>query len=246
MDTFDFTEFLDVPSYALDGKLLATPTFLFNILQNIADNHVNKHDIGWNFMHERNMFWAISKMDMEISRRPCWREKVKLTTWGKGRNHLIQPRDYLIETMDGEVLVRATSNWVILDENGKPRLLEELVPDIRFMCENNALNRPAKRLRVPAQGVPSEFKSVEYSYIDMNRHANNSAYVTWLMNDFSVDYHSSHELIALSVNYLQQTHFTDRYTVVKQELAPNDYLVSMFTEKDNREVCRLQATFREV
>lgn len=246
MDTFDFSEWLDIPSYALDGKLLATPTFIFNVLQNIADNHVNKYDIGWDFMHNLNMFWAISKMDMEISRRPRWREKVKLTTWGKGRNHLIQPRDYLIETMDGEVLVRATSNWVILDEEGKPRFLEDIVPGLRFLCENNALDRPAKRLRVPAQGEASEYKSVEYSSIDMNRHANNSAYVTWLMDAFSVEYHSAHELTALSVNYLQQTHYTDRYAVVKQEIAPNDFLVSMFTEKDNREVCRLQATFREV
>lgn len=246
MDTFDFSEQIEIPSYALDGKLLATPTFIFNVLQNIADNHVNKYDIGWEFMHKSNLFWAISKMDLEIARRPRWREKVKLTTWGKGRNQLIQPRDYLIETMDGEVLVRATSNWVILDGEGKPRLLEEVVPGIRFLCENNALNRPAKRLRFSAKGTPSEYKAVEFASIDMNRHANNSAYVTWLMNAFDLDYHANHEPTALSVNYMQQTHYTDRYAVVKQEIAPDDFLVSMVTEKDAREVCRLQVTFREV
>ena len=233
-----------IASFMVDGSRQLTPTLLFNLLQEAAVNHANELGVGWDFLHQFNQFWALSRMDVEILKMPEWLDEVIITTWPKKNNYLVQPRDYLMETMDGEVLVRSTSNWVLLDGDGKPHQLSAYENNLGTVEGLHALETPASRLRT---GVPCEkpvFKPVVYSNIDMNCHANNSAYVTWVMDSFDHDFHMTHKLAFLAINYLQQTHASDRYAVVKQETAPNDFLCSIYSEKDMVEVCRVRTVWK--
>ena len=227
----------------VDGQLKVTPTFLFNLMQEVAVNHVDYVGIGWDFLHERNQFWALSRMDVKILRRPCWHEQVEISTWGKKHSQLIQPRDHQIETQNGEILVRATSNWVILDFDGKPVFLESYEPLLKNQLDLHAIEKPASRLREAVDEPESQFYPVVYSNIDMNRHANNSAYVTWVMDSFNNEFHRTHELAFLSINYLQQTHADDRYAVRKKEIASNDFICSIYSERENVEVCRVRTVW---
>ena len=235
-----YSEKTSIVSYMVDGQLKVTPTFLFNLMQEVAVNHVAKVGIGWDFLHERNQFWALSRMDVEIRRRPSWHEQIEISTWGKKHSQLIQPRDHQIETLDGEILVRATSNWVILDLEGKPAFLEQYEPLLQNQLDLHAIEKPASRLRQAVDDVEATFYPVVYSNIDMNRHANNSAYVTWVMDSFDNAFHRTHELTFLSINYLQQTHADDRYAVRKKEIAPNDFICSIYSEREDIEVCRVR------
>lgn len=233
-----------IASYMVDGKRLLTPTLMFNLLQEVAVNHANVLGVGWDFLHQFNQFWALSRMDVEILKMPEWLDEVNITTWPKKNNYLVQPRDYQMETMDGEVLLRSTSNWVLLDGDGKPQQLSAYENHLGVVEGLHAMETPASRLRT---GVPCEnpvFKPVVYSNIDMNCHANNSAYVTWVMDSFDHDFHLTHKLTFLAINYLQQTRAHDRYAVMKQETAPNDFLCSIYSEKDMVEVCRVRTVWK--
>lgn len=239
-----YSEELTISSFMVDGKLLLTPTLLFNLLQDVAVNHVDVVGIGWDFLHGHNQFWALSRMDVEILRRPHWHEQVKITTWGKKHNYLVQPRDFQMETLEGEVLVRATANWVILDtEDGTPKMLDEYEPLLKNNHERHAIEKPAARLRTAVPLGDATFQPVVYSCIDMNRHANNSSYVTWAMDSFDNEFHRTHELAFLSINYLQQTHADDEYAVARTETAPNDFLCSIYSKRDQVEVCRVRTVW---
>lgn len=235
-----YCEHFTVPSYMVDGKLRITPSFLFNIMQEIAVNHVHSVGIGWNHLHEEQKFWALSRMDVEILRRPEWNEKLEITTWGKKHNFLVQPRDFWIENDNGEVLVKATSNWVILDLDGKPQLLSNFEPRLKNQHDIHAIERATSRLSAVTLEEDKTFKPVVYSDIDMNCHANNGAYVTWVMDNFSHDFHQKHELIGISINYLQQTKNDECYAIQQQEIAPNEFLASIYTQKSKVEVCRVR------
>lgn len=233
-----------IASFMVDGKRTLTPTLLFNLLQEAAVNHADILGVGWDYLHQFNQFWALSRMDVHILRMPEWLEKVEIFTWPKKNNFLIQPRDYQMEALNGDVLVRATSNWVILDGEGKPHQLNAYEDHLGTQEGLHAVESPASRLRT---GVPCEnpvFKPVVYSNIDMNQHANNSAYVTWVMDSFNNEFHNKYKLSFLAINYLQQTHVDDRYAVVKQETAPGDFLCSIYSEKDLVEVCRVRTVWK--
>jgi len=245
MENFEntYSEKIFIPSYMVDGKLGLTPTFLFGIMQEVAVNHVNYIGCGWHFLHTRRQFWALSRMDVEIARVPQWKETVEVYTWGKKHNFLVQPRDFLIESQAGEALVKATSNWVILDFEGKPCELSSIESLLKNQEGLDAIRRPATRLRQPVEYDGSSFKSVVYSNIDMNLHANNAAYVTWVMDCFSYDFHSHHELRRISLNYLKQTRPDDRYAVIKKEVSTNLFLCSIYSEREMEEVCRVMTVW---
>ena len=228
----------------VDGQRRLTPTLMFNLLQEVAVNHADLLGVGWDYLRQFNQFWALSRMDVEILKMPEWLDEVNITTWPKKNTYLMQPRDYQMKSLDGELLVRATSNWVILDGEGKPQQLNTYENNLGIVDDLHAMETSASRLRT---GVPCEtpvFKPVVYSNIDMNRHANNAAYVTWVMDSFDNEFHKQHPLAFLSINYLQQTRADDRYAVMKQEIAPNDFLCSIYSEKDLVEVCRVRTVWR--
>ena len=238
------TEKHTIASYMVDGQRRLSPTLMFNLLQEVAVNHADLLGVGWDYLRQFNQFWALSRMDVEILKMPEWLDEVNITTWPKRNTYLMQPRDYQMKTLNGELLVRATSNWVILDGEGKPQQLNTYENNLGVVDDLHAIESPASRLRT---GVPCErpvFKPVVYSNIDMNRHANNAAYVTWVMDSFDNDFHENHKLAFLSINYLQQTRADDRYAVMKQETAPNDFLCSIYSEKDLVEVCRVRTVWR--
>ena len=234
-----YCEKMTIPSYMVDGKLGITPTFLLNIMQEVAVNHVGAIGCGWNFLQQRGQFWALSRMDVLIERRPRWREQVIINTWGKKHNFLVQPRDFLVETEDGEPLVRATSNWVILDFNGKPCELSSIEPLLKNQPNFHSIEKPATRLRQFVELGNTVFHPVEYSRIDMNCHANNGSYVHWVMDSFDYAFHQTHELKSISLNYLQQTKPTDRYAVAKKEIEAGLFLCSIYSETAKIEVCRV-------
>lgn len=233
-----------ISSFIVDGKRLLRPTALFGLMQEVADNHVEGINCGWYFLHTMNRFWALSRMDVEIIRRPAWKERVLISTWGKKHNYLIQPRDYLVETPYGETLVRATSNWVVLDTEGKPCLVSEIDDRLRLQPDLHALEKPAARLRKAVEGEPQQFRPVVYSDIDMNHHVNNASYVTWAMDCFPYDFHRNHELTHISLNYLKQTRSDDCYAVLKKETSPGVFALSAFSEREGEETCRMETRWK--
>lgn len=234
-----------VLSFMTDSKRRITPTYILCIMQDAAVNHANTMDIGWDYLHQFNQFWALSRIDLEIIRRPEWREKLILSTWPKKHNHLVQPRDHEITDINGEVLIRATSNWCILDAFGKPQILDNYEERLLVNPNRHAIESPASRLRTKIENEHPDYKPVVYSDVDMNQHANNTAYVTWVMNSFNRQFHLHHELTFLSVNFIQQTMGDDRYTIQKQEITKNDFLCSIYSERENIEVCRVRTVWKE-
>lgn len=240
-----YFEKLSIHSFMVDEKLRLNIPFLFNLLQEVAVNHTDMVGCGWNYLHTKNQFWALSRMDVELSKRPKWHEEIKVCTWGKKHQFLIQPRDYLIEDSSGETIVRATSNWVILDNHGAPQTLDQYEHLLKNNYEKHAIEKNAARLRQSVHEENAPFFPVRHSNIDMNKHANNAAYIMWIMDSFSHQYHQTHELTKLSINYLQQTHANDYYAVMKNEIATNDFLCSIYSQKENIEVCRVRTLWEE-
>lgn len=239
-----FHKQIAIDSYMVDEKLRLFPTFLFFLMQDVAVRHVDHIGVGWEYLHQFNMFWALSRIDVEILRRPEWHETVEISTWGKKHNFLIQPRDHIVESLDGEVLVRATSNWVLLDTEGKPHQLDEIESLLRNQHDLHAIERPATRLRASAVTDDEPvFHPVLYSHIDMNSHVNNSYYVQWAMNEFSPEFHNWHELSLISLNYLQQMRSDDSYGIYRKEVAPNDFLLSIVSKSTKEEVCRVRTVW---
>ena len=242
-----FHDHFEITSYMVDEKQRLSPVFIFYLMQDIAVRHCAITGASWEFMHDLQLFWALSRTEVEIVRRPNWHEQIEVTTWEKKPNYLIQPRDHQIDTLNGETLVRSTSNWVLLDAEGKPRTLEGFEHLLHPQLDLHAIERPAARLRESAVSDEQQpiFKPVLFSHLDMNHHVNNASYVLWAIDDFDKEFLRSHELTSLSLNFIQQMRGDDSYGIYRKEIAPGQFLSSIVSMNEKVEVCRVRTTWKE-
>lgn len=240
-----FIRTFEIGSHIADFNRELLPNHLFNLLQETAVSHSEALGMGWDALHAKGLFWALSKIDVEILRMPRWLERIRIITWSKEYHLLVQPRDFFVETESGELLARVTSNWALVDLEGKPHLIEEVKDGLHHRLGCDALEKPASRLRKVTEGNWSEVHPVLYSHLDLNQHVNNTAYIAWAMDNFDYEFHRQHRIKFISINYLVQTHPDDHYRILQQETEPNHFAASIFEAEKGLELCRVATVWTQ-
>jgi acyl-ACP thioesterase len=243
----DYPEILEhnlkIYSYLVDDEMNLSMPALFGLIQEISSEHVNKCNIGWQNLRKSNLFWVLSKIHIKIARLPRWSEDIIIRTWGKCHDLLVNPRDYEMEDNEGNLMMKATSSWVILDaENGKIKKLDEFDDRLVYPKEKeDAITTRAPK--VPKIDIQEEcnFNIVLNSDIDMNKHVNNAHYVQWALDSVNQIFRQTHRLVEVVINYLSQAKLGDYYGIISKHIAENEYITSIFSKEGNLEFCRIQS-----
>ncbi len=228
-------------SFLIDNKSQLKPYYLLSYLQEVAWAHVNEYNIGWDYLNHCNKFWAIIRYHIIIERMPKWNEEVILQTWGKPYGNLLQPRDFEMIDSNKNIIIRATSSWVILDKTtGKPQKLDDYKFKYFENKEKNAIFECAPKIEKTNFFNSPVIKQVVYSDLDINQHVNNARYFQWTMDEFSSEFHMKYELKEIFVNYIAQAKSGESYAVNYQEIKPGTFNTLIFSPDDNREFCRIK------
>lgn len=180
MHTYSITcpSFLCAPDdqVGLDG--------IAGLLQEAAWQHARKLGVAFT-EEERDVFWALHRLGIRIYHRPRWGEPITVTTWPSRIIRLYAMREYAIHNDAGELLVEASSAWLVLrTKDSRP------VPPIRYFPDGDldadyAVEIPLGRL--PSIGVEevarklagAQWHPVRPSDTDRNAHVNNIRYAQW-------------------------------------------------------------------
>ena len=73
-----------VRSYEVNWRSQMTMPAMMHLCQEIAFQHADMAGFGWNGMIEKQLFWVLSRMRMDILRYPVWNESIKISTWSVG------------------------------------------------------------------------------------------------------------------------------------------------------------------
>ena len=233
---------IKIYSYLVDDEMHLSIPALFGLIQEISSEHVNKCNIGWQNLRKSNLFWVLSKIHIKISQLPKWSEEIILRTWGKCHDLLVNPRDYEMEDKEGNMLLQATSSWVILDaKNGKIKKLDEFDEHLVYPEGREAIvSRAPKVPKINIQGK-CDFNIVLNSDIDMNKHVNNAHYVQWALDSVNQLFRKTHQLVEVVINYLSQAKLGDYYGIISKHIVENEYITSIFSKEANMEFCRIQS-----
>ncbi|HOF45688.1 MAG TPA: thioesterase [Bacteroidales bacterium] len=237
-----FEKELFIPSYLVDRETFLTIPALFSLMQEISWEHVELHGAGSDYLKQFNFFWALVRMHVEISRLPKWKEKIIIKTWGKKVDLLTHPRDYEIYDVDGNLLVAATSHWVIFDATYfKPQLLPELNFTL-YTCNNrHAIEEKAPKIKkIDISSSVPQFHPVLYSDIDMHQHTNNAKYLQWFIDNIEIDDFRIEKIKNITVNYLSQSKIGDFYGIIVQNITEQHLVSTIFSKEDDREFCRIE------
>lgn len=238
-----FEQDYQILSYFLDRKGQLSPYHLLKLMQETAWGHVDANNVGWNYLKQFNQFWALIRVHVIVDRFPKWNEEVVLRTWGKPSDALLHYRDHEMVDREGNVIIRSTSSWVILDfDSGKPQKVS--IPSHLYTNgELNAIAEKPPKIKMFDYGTEHSFQPVLYSDIDVNQHVNNSNYLQFVINHFDPQYIASHRLKEFYVNYISQLKLGDSYAVKHIETEPNHFISSVIHPQG--EACRIETIWEK-
>lgn len=200
---------------------------LFGYFQEIANLHSGNLGIGFDtIMQKFGVTWALIRMRVEITRYPEMNEEIFLETWPQEPKSLEFIRDFLVRDRDGNVIVRAVSVWAIIDIHTrklrKTKLIAGNYPPLR---EERALECRLGKLKPFGQLEMVYKRTIAYSDVDVNEHLNNTKYVDFIMDCFSMDSHRAYMVKTLEFNYVHEALPGDTIILYKDLTALTDGLV---------------------
>jgi len=178
---------------------------MFVYFQDMATEHAERLGVGRDILQKDNLIWVLTSSRADIERYPVWNENIFIETWPLQPDKVNFERDFLVYDENNNIIARAVTNWVIIDISSR-KLKRSKVINAEFPDAGRERSIDCTLGRINANGDMTEAyrKTVGYSDIDMNEHLNNSKYLDYIMDCFSVEDHKNYFTKSIEVNYIHE------------------------------------------
>ena len=221
-----------IQSYHTNQYAKASVCSLFQIMLEAAWAHAQVMDWGYDQLQSKNMFWVLSRMNMEIERYPSWQDKITLNTWSAGTDGIYAYREYLILNEKDEVLVRCNTAWLILDTKTHKIVMLRDFKDTFPHSHMEKVCREPKRIRSGKHSEKMSFAPVLFSDLDLNKHFNSVKSLERALDEFGIDFLNRNEPTAIEINYLKEGLADDNLATTTEQISENKYQASIVRESD--------------
>jgi medium-chain acyl-[acyl-carrier-protein] hydrolase len=220
--------------------VIAVPA-LAGFLAETAGRHATALGVGMDALMSRGLTWVLVRQRIEIPRAPRLHEDLEVETWPSGVDRLAALRDFRVRAADGGELVRAISQWYVLDlETRRPRPPLEILDVERFQIEvPHAAAFSAGKLPALEHWEAEKRFHTRYADIDRNLHVNNGSYLSWAIEAVPREVWQSSRLAELEVQYRAECTLG---SAVLSRLLPaggGAYAHAIVREEDGKELARL-------
>lgn len=187
-------------------------TDLCNILQLTAGLHAEMGGISFTDMQVFHQAWVLSRMRVEISRLPKWRDVVTVKTWINSLENSRSVRCLEMYIGD-EKIIGCETFWAVI--NTKLRKPEALaLPHGHFeKYPESATQKPFSKINIKEPIEVLENYTVKLSDLDVVNHANNVKYLEWCLDHCSPQQLLNRELKAFEMNFLKELSLNDNAVI---------------------------------
>lgn len=239
-DGLSYKEKFIVRCYEVGINKTATVETIANLLQEVGGNHAQS--VGFSTdgfattptMRKLHLIWVTARMHIEIYKYPAWSDVVEIETWCQSEGRIGIRRDWILKDYaSGEVIGRATSKWLMMNQDTRRlqkvenNVRDEVLvhcpktPRLAFPEENNGSLKKISKLEDPADYsrlglVPRR------ADLDMNQHVNNVTYIGWVLESIPQEVIDTHELQTLTLDYRRECQHGDIVDSLTSPESPDD------------------------
>ena len=190
-------------AYQCDKFGYIRPLILMNELQSIADRHAEILGCGRTYCMENNIGWVVMYYLVDIIELPVEGEELTFITWPSCQDALRATRDFEIRGSDNRLMVRATSQWILIDmAHRRPLpLANHLSPDVVT---------PIRAYSCAFEKFPdfetnkTHIMKCRFDDIDVNQHINNAVYAVWATESVGYVYRTQHKLKQINIQFKKE------------------------------------------
>jgi acyl-ACP thioesterase len=233
-------EYLKVRSYEMDSQGFASALTICNYLQEVAGNHATQLGVGVHKLFKQQLTWVLSRLHVYFYQYPRWPDTIRIETWPSGRHGKFAIRDFLIYDKNEELIVKASSSWMLLDlKTLRPITMPDFVVDIEIPDRKRAIDDNFPKIPTPNHYTIERQFDVRLSDLDINQHVNNVRYLEWALESVPLSAWKSRQLIELEVSFRAETKYGEGI-LVRTEPHENDFLHLILSETDKHPLAVLR------
>ena len=180
------------------GRL--TPSMLLFYVQEVAGIHAASLGAGFDALMAKNLFWAILRTKVQITRLPRSDETIRLETWPMPTSRVAYPRSVVAYDEQEREVFRSISLWCLMDTENRSMVLPgKSGVIVEGTLRGNELALPGS-LAVRALANTAR-RNVVFSDLDRNGHMNNTRYMGWCSDLLPSAFHHSHTPTEITICY---------------------------------------------
>lgn len=184
------------------------PGRILTFMQEAAGDHSALLGTDRPALQQRNLFWAVIRHRVQVTRLPRAGETVTVETWPMPTTRSAYPRSTLALDADGNELFRCISLWVLMDTEKRRMILPgKSGVEVEGLVRGSELAVPDSLM--PLQTENRVARTVRFSDLDWNGHMNNCRYLDWVADTLPAAFHKQHPLKDFSVCYLNECREND-------------------------------------
>lgn len=201
---YKFTLEEKLHDYHCDKKNKLKLGYMLKLIEEVSTEHLVSINLPYTTLFEEGIVFLMSKMVLNIYRRPFSGEKIVLTTSSQGAVGAQFLREIIIETPEGERIAEAISSWFIAEPATrkvlKPDAFKHPLPTIPQHEKLTTVNA-AHRIKLEGETLFKATRKVYYSDLDVNGHMNNTVYADVVTDHLPEDVLENMEPTQLFIAY---------------------------------------------
>ena len=203
---------------------------IFHLLQDMADAHAEKLNVGYTFYKQNHLAWIGRAYHIKIFSLPKIFDKIILETWPCSRTALIATREFLIKNMEGNILIAASSQWAMIDTiKMKPIKFDNYSLTYDVLSER-ALETEFTKIQTLRKIDFEKQIQIREDDIDSNGHVNNCVYPMWAMETLDEQFKKNFILDEMEINFKKPIFKQDNIITSKvQNNSETDFTISIGT-----------------
>ena len=166
-----------------DETGLITPEAIVNYFQDCSVFHSESLGVGIDYLKERNLAWVMSAWQIVIEEHPRFCEDITVATFPYDFKGFIGYRNFFMENIKGEKIVKANSIWTLLDLKTMHPVKPSAEMEAGYVLEEKLdMQYAPRKIALPLSNIKEEEMIVRAHHIDSNNHVNNAQYIKMAMD----------------------------------------------------------------
>ncbi len=192
-----------IPHGAVDRFNRIKPSWLLALAQEVAGEHFDYLNADMIPLEQKNLFWAVIRHRVQISRLPGPGETITLETWPMPTTRVAYPRSTVAYDEKDQEVFRSISLWVLMDKDSRSMILPgKSGVNVQGLLRGSELAVPGSLAPKPLANHSS--RTVAYTDLDCNGHVNNTRYLDWIDDLLPSAFHQDHPVREFTICYLSE------------------------------------------
>lgn len=226
-------------SYEVDNNLKLKLNVIFQWFSEIAWEHAKALGVGFEELNDIDKFWVLNSVNVEINNLPSWQETVVLETWPSGISGIQYTREFKIYDANNNLLVGASSSWVIIDKKSFRPILPIEFSYLENICNEKATENLLKKIPNAKDLSFVKKELANYTDIDMHQHVNNAVYVAWIENILEISLNK--RIKRFKIQFSNELKLEEEISIFAKQNQDYIYLESL--KSDNKTCFRAEVEF---